>query len=94
MAMEAIVERRSLSRALPYQPRAASLFSEIKLVAANFQSTQIQASVAAAWRIVLEWRRRRHSRQQLRLLSPRLLQDFCLDPMEAEREARKPFWRA
>lgn len=53
-----------------------------------------RARVTAAWRVVLEWRRRARSRALLRALSPHLVQDFCRDPMEAEREARKPFWRA
>jgi uncharacterized protein YjiS (DUF1127 family) len=42
----------------------------------------------------LEWRRPARSRRQLRLLNPREIRDFCLDPMEAEREVKKPFWRA
>ncbi len=53
-----------------------------------------RARITAAWRVVLEWRRRARSRALLRSLGPRLIQDFCRDPMEAEREARKPFWRA
>jgi len=53
-----------------------------------------RAHVVAVWRVVLEWRRRARSRAQLRSLGPDLIQDFCLDPMAAEREARKPFWRA
>jgi uncharacterized protein YjiS (DUF1127 family) len=57
-------------------------------------SARARAHVAAAWRVVLEWHRRARSRAQLRSLSSDLIQDFCLDPMEAEREARKPFWRA
>jgi uncharacterized protein YjiS (DUF1127 family) len=58
----------------------------------NRLSTRVR--ITAAWRVVLEWRRRARSRALLRSLSPHLVQDFCRDPMEAEREARKPFWRA
>jgi uncharacterized protein YjiS (DUF1127 family) len=57
-------------------------------------AARARAHVVAAWRVVLEWRRRARSRAQLRSLSPGLIQDFCLDSMEAEREAQKPFWRA
>jgi uncharacterized protein YjiS (DUF1127 family) len=56
-------------------------------------SARARAHVVAAWLIVLEWRRRARSRAQLRSLSRDLVRDFCLDPMAAEREARKPFWR-
>jgi uncharacterized protein YjiS (DUF1127 family) len=88
------VDKRSLSSALAYQPRAASLRSEIRFIAAKFRLTHVRAPLSAAWRVVLEWRRRRRSRQQLRSLTPREIRDFCPDFMEAEREARKPFWRA
>jgi uncharacterized protein YjiS (DUF1127 family) len=57
-------------------------------------SARARAHVIAVWRVVLEWRQRARSRAQLRSLGPDLIQDFCLDPMAAEREARKPFWRA
>jgi uncharacterized protein YjiS (DUF1127 family) len=57
-------------------------------------SARARGRIAAAWHIVLEWRRRARARAQLRSFSPVLIQDFCLDPMAAEREARKPFWRA
>lgn len=50
--------------------------------------------VAAAGDTVAEWRRRRRSRQELRALSPYEVRDFCLDPMSAEHETTKPFWRA
>jgi uncharacterized protein YjiS (DUF1127 family) len=55
---------------------------------------RLKASVAAAWRIVLEWELRHRSRRELRSLSRREIQDFCPDLMEAEREACKPFWHA
>jgi uncharacterized protein YjiS (DUF1127 family) len=44
--------------------------------------------------MLLEWERRRRSRQALRSLSRAEIQDFCPDLMAAEREAHKPFWRA
>ncbi|HLH96686.1 MAG TPA: hypothetical protein VKW08_16355 [Xanthobacteraceae bacterium] len=49
---------------------------------------------AAAIRSMLaEWRRRHRSRRELRGLDPYQVRDFCLDPMVAERENTKPFWR-
>jgi uncharacterized protein YjiS (DUF1127 family) len=83
-----IVHTRSLSKALAF------IGSEFEFVAADSLPTCLRASVAAAWRIVLEWERRRRSRQALRSLCRFEIQDFCLDLMEAEREAYKPFWRA
>jgi uncharacterized protein YjiS (DUF1127 family) len=56
--------------------------------------SRLGASFAAAWRTVLEWERRRRSRQALRSLGRFEIQDFCPDLMEAEREANRPFWRA
>lgn len=46
------------------------------------------------WR--LAWQRQRerhHTRRQLRDLDARLLDDVGISPHQAEREARKPFWR-
>jgi uncharacterized protein YjiS (DUF1127 family) len=51
------------------------------------------ALLPAAWRSILEWRHRWHSRQALRLLSVHEIRDFCPDLMKAERESKKPFWR-
>ena len=68
--------------------------SEYEFVVADSLSTRLRASVAAAGRMVLEWERRRRSRQALRSLCRFEIQDFCPDLMEAEREAYKPFWRA
>jgi uncharacterized protein YjiS (DUF1127 family) len=82
------VHNRSLSSALAF------VGSQFEFVATDSLSTRLRASVAAAWRIVLEWERRRRSRQALRSLSRFEIQDFCLDLIEAEREAYKPFWRA
>jgi uncharacterized protein YjiS (DUF1127 family) len=72
---------------LAYQSRAASLRPEIRFTAAKTLLTHVRA-------LVLEWRRRWRSRQQLRSLTSREIRDFCPDLLEAEREARKPFWRA
>ena len=82
------MHKRSLSSALAF------VGSESKFIAADSLSTRLRASVAAAWRVVLECERRRRSRQALRSLSRFEIQDFCLDLIEAEREAYKPFWRA
>jgi uncharacterized protein YjiS (DUF1127 family) len=51
------------------------------------------AAVATVAGIILVWERRRRSRQALRSLDRREIRDFCLDSMETEREASKPFWR-
>jgi uncharacterized protein YjiS (DUF1127 family) len=88
------VDKRSLSGALAYYARPASLGSKIKFIAANFVSTHVTVSLSAVWRAILEWERRQRSRQALRSLSNHEIRDFCLDPMEAELEASKPFWRA
>jgi uncharacterized protein YjiS (DUF1127 family) len=82
------VHKRSLSSALAF------VGSEFEFVAADSLLTRLGVSLAAAWGLVLECERRRRSRQALRSLSRLEIQDFCLDPIEAEREAYKPFWRA
>jgi uncharacterized protein YjiS (DUF1127 family) len=88
------VEKRSFSGASAYPFRAAPSGAEIKHIAADFLIAHIRAPIAAWYSIALEWRRRARSRRQLRSLTPREIRDFCLDPMEAEREVNKPFWRA
>ena len=40
------------------------------------------------------WRQRARSRRHLRRLDERLLRDIGVDRLEAQDEARKPFWRA
>ncbi|MFM9270383.1 DUF1127 domain-containing protein [Halomonas elongata] len=48
----------------------------------------------ANWR--LAWQRqwqRHHTRRRLRDLDARLLDDVGISAAQAEREARKPFWR-
>jgi uncharacterized protein YjiS (DUF1127 family) len=82
------VDKRSLSNAL------AVGGSEFEFVAADSVSTRLRAVVAATWRMLVEWERRRRSRQALRSLGRADIQDFCPDLMAAEREAHKPFWRA
>ena len=74
--------------------RVAFVGSEFEFVAADSLLTRLGASVAAAWRVVLECERRRRSRQALRSFSRLEIRDFCPDLLEAEREAYKPFWRA
>ena len=81
------MHKRSLSSALAFG-------SKIEFAAADSILTRPGASVAAAWRFVIECERRRRSRQALRSLSRFEIQDFSLDLIEAEREAYKPFWRA
>jgi uncharacterized protein YjiS (DUF1127 family) len=82
-----IVHNQSLSKAFAFG-------SEFEFVAADSLPTRLRVSVAAAWRMLLEWEQLRRSRQALRSLSRFEIQDFCPDLMEAEREAHKPFWRA
>jgi uncharacterized protein YjiS (DUF1127 family) len=85
------VHKRSLSDAAAYQRgRNSSLGSQVF----KFLSMHITPPVTAAGRCVREWDRRRRSRQALRSLTDQEIRDFCLDPMEVEREASKPFWRA
>jgi uncharacterized protein YjiS (DUF1127 family) len=83
-----IVHKQSLSGDLAF------IGSEFEFFAGESLLSRLGASVAAAWRVVLECQRRRRSRQALRSLSRSEIQDFCLDVIEAEREAYKPFWRA
>jgi uncharacterized protein YjiS (DUF1127 family) len=83
-----IVHKQSLSNA------SAFVGSDFECDAVDSLSTRLRASVAAAWRIALEWESRRRSRRALRSLGRVEIQDFCLDLVEAEREAYKPFWRA
>ena len=81
------MHKRSLSSALAF------IGLEFESVAADSLLTRLRGSVAAAWRLVLEWERRRRSRRALRSLSRFEIQDFCLDLIEAKREAYNPFWR-
>lgn len=78
---------RSRSRAFSYEPLPGSKAVSRLLV-------HIAGSVVAGAGIILEWERRRGSRQALRSLGRHEIRDFCLDSMAAEREAAKPFWRA
>ena len=40
-----------------------------------------------------EWKMRRHSRHELAMLDAHMLADIGVDPMTANDEAAKPFWR-
>jgi uncharacterized protein YjiS (DUF1127 family) len=42
---------------------------------------------------IRQWRQRSRSRRHLRRLDERLLRDIGVDRLEAQDEARKPFWR-
>lgn len=49
----------------------------------------------AEWRgTVAEWRRRARSRHELAVLCDRCLRDMGATRYDADREARKPFWKA
>ena len=87
------MDERSLSSDLgchggTFPPEARSW-----LTALNRLSEHVAVAVATAAGIVVVWRCRRRSRQALRSLDRREVRDFCLDSMETEREAGKPFWR-
>ena len=88
------MDKRSLSGALAHHGQAAAPNSGFKFTAAHFISTYVVTPLTAAWHVILEMRRRRESQQVLRSLSVREIRDFCSDLMKAERESRKPFWRA
>jgi uncharacterized protein YjiS (DUF1127 family) len=44
--------------------------------------------------LMLTWQDRATQRAQLAALDDRLLRDMGIDPVDAMREADKPFWRA
>lgn len=56
-------------------------------------ATLIQAC-AAAFDVIHVWQERARQRHQLLVLDNRMLKDIGLSRVDAEREARKPFWRA
>jgi uncharacterized protein YjiS (DUF1127 family) len=84
------VHKRSLLGAFAYQTDISSIRSQV----VDVLLTHVAAPFVAVWHVVLEWGQRRQSRQVLRSLRPNEIRDFCLDLAQAEREARKPFWRA
>lgn len=49
---------------------------------------------AKAMTVLKEWHRRAQGRRELEALSDRCLRDIGLTRYEANREVRKPFWRA
>ncbi len=49
---------------------------------------------SALVRLVMTWQTRAIERAHLGALDTRLLKDMGIDPVEARREAEKPFWRA
>jgi uncharacterized protein YjiS (DUF1127 family) len=88
------VNKRSLSGTFTDHTGSAALGSGLKRAVSDFLLVQVRPRAAGAWRVILEWERRRRSRQALRSLSLREIRDFSPDLSAAEREARKPFWRA
>ena len=44
--------------------------------------------------LIAEWRRRARSRRELAALCDRCLRDMRVTRYDADREVRKPFWRA
>ena len=87
------VDDRSLSGDFGYHRAGFQSGARSWLTEFNRLPGQVKAAVAAVGRIILVWECRRRSRQALRSLDRREMRDFCLDPMETEREAGKPFWR-
>lgn len=51
-------------------------------------------ALAEALALVREWRRRASGRRELAALCDRCLRDIGVTRYDAEREVRKPFWRA
>ena len=51
-------------------------------------------AVSAAIALLATWQDRWMQRRNLSQLDSRMLRDIGLDPYEARREARKPFWAA
>ena len=45
------------------------------------------------WALIIEWRRRAHSRYELMMLDDRELSDMGLTRMDASNECDKPFWQ-
>jgi uncharacterized protein YjiS (DUF1127 family) len=88
-----IVDERSLSSDFGYHSGTFPSGARSWLTALNRLSAQITVAVVTAAGIVAVWKCRRHSRRALRSLDRREVRDFCLDSMETEREASKPFWR-
>jgi len=49
--------------------------------------------LTAVANLLLTWQERASQRAQLAAMDDRLLRDMGIHPMEAMREAEKPFWR-
>ena len=52
------------------------------------------ALLRTAMETVALWRQRARQRRQLLALDDRLYRDIGVNPLDAYREAQKPFWRA
>ena len=87
------MDERSLSSDFGYHSGTFPPGARSWLTALNRLLACSTVAVAAVGGIILVWERRRRSRWALRSLDRREIRDFCLDSMETEREASKPFWR-
>lgn len=63
------------------------------MVEASFRR-RMSRFMVAMFDTLLEWRERGDQRRRLRSLGERTLRDLGLSRSDAEREGRKPFWRA
>ncbi|MCC7015616.1 MAG: hypothetical protein IT564_00230 [Rhodospirillales bacterium] len=63
------------------------------MVEASFRR-RMSRFMVAMFDMLLEWRERGARRRRPRSLSERALKDLVLSRSDAEREGRKPFWRA
>jgi uncharacterized protein YjiS (DUF1127 family) len=88
-----IVDERSLSSGFEYHSGFFPAGARSWLTAFNRLLARTTVAVATVRGTILVWECRRRSRQALRSLDRREIRDFCLDSMETEREASKPFWR-
>ncbi len=71
----------------------ASLANEVSPCGAESMTGAAQALSRFA-RTLHDWKQRSRTRRALRELSNECLEDVGLDPVDAMREAAKPFWRA
>jgi len=70
-----------------------STYESISVEPSQFRR-RVRGIVLGAAVLFESWAERRRQRRALRELSPHVLKDIGIGPGEAEREWRKPFWRA